>query len=83
MAHNQVPPCPIRTTECLQWRAFTPGKRHPLQDLGPEIGDGRLPQGGPIPRTLQYVYMAAEFVDPASSLMRYISANQTLPTKEL
>ena len=24
-------------------------KRHPLQDLGPEMGDGHLPQGGPIP----------------------------------
>ena len=54
MANNQVPPCPFSTMAWLQLWVSTPVKRHPLQDFGPEIGGGRLPQGGPTPRTLRY-----------------------------
>ena len=40
------------TQEGERWVFYTPAKRLPLQDFGPEIGGGRLPQGGPVPRTL-------------------------------
>ena len=43
MANIWLPPCTSSTTECLQWWAFTPVKRHPLQDyFGPEMGGGGL-----------------------------------------
>ena len=47
MANNQLPSCTSSATECLQWWAFTPVKRHFLQDFGLEMGSGRLPLGGP------------------------------------
>ena len=53
MVNNQLAPRTFSTTECLQWWALTPVV-HPLQDFGPEIGGGRLPQGGPIPQTLRH-----------------------------
>ena len=57
MANNQLPPCSFSATGCLQWWAFTPVIRHLSQDLGPEMGGGggRLLQGGPILRTVQYL----------------------------
>ena len=44
MANNQLPPCTFSTSECLQWWAFTMVNRHPLQDFGPEKGEGVYPK---------------------------------------
>ena len=49
MMNNQVPPCPFSKMECLQWWAFTPVKRHPLHNFGPEIGVGVCPRVGLYP----------------------------------
>ena len=40
MANNQLLSGTFGTTECLQWWAFTPVTRHPLQDFGPKMGEG-------------------------------------------
>ena len=37
MVNNQLPPCTFSTTE-FQRSAFTPVKRHPLQEFEPKLG---------------------------------------------
>ena len=49
MVNNHLPPCTFSPTECLQWWAFTPVKKHPLQDFGPEMGVGICPRVGLYP----------------------------------
>ena len=47
VANNQLPSCTFSTTECLQWWAFkytlVHAHKHPLQDVGPEMGVGICP----------------------------------------